>query len=327
MFGLTLELGLRTKCQTPEEYTSVSRRIIMALPIASDTSETISPRIRSTGLYGLQSLTRNKKSLAGLIIIGFFVSIAILGFWNVPYSTAGNFPPLLHPSLQHWLGTTDDGQDVLSLFIQGTKTTLVVALTAGLAASALSVIVGLFSGYFGGVIDEALQMIVNVFLVIPGLPLMVVLASYITFGGDLPIILVVALTGWAFGARVLRAQILPLRQGTYVEAAKMSGQSSWAIVLKEIMPNMWSLIFANTLYSVVYAILSAASLQFLGLGNLSINSWGSMLYWAQNDGALTTGAWWWFVPPGLAIALIGTGLTFINYGMDDITNPRLKAAR
>lgn len=269
-------------------------------------------------------ILQNRQAVVGLCIIGFFVGIAILGFWPVPYSLNAVFHPLDAPSLRHLLGTTDQGQDLLSEFTAGTQTSLLIGVVAGGLSTAVGLLVGLIPTYIGGWVDEVFQGVVNIFLVIPGLPLMVVLAAYLSFGGELPIIMVVALTGWAFSARVLRAQFLSLRNSPYVDAARMAGQSGWRIVIEEVIPNMYSLIFSSLLFAVVYAILAATSLTFLGFGNLNIQSWGTILYWAQNDGALSTGAWWWFVPPGLAIAVFGAGLTLVNYGIDAITNPRLR---
>lgn len=180
------------------------------------------------------------------------------------------------------------------------------------------------SGFLGGFVDEALQMLTNIFLVIPALPLMIVLAAYLPFRGEGPIIFVITITGWAWGTRVLRAQTLSLRKADFVHSALLAGERPWSVVMREILPNMLSLVVANFLYSVLYAILSEAALEFLGLGNVNITSWGTMLYWAQNDQALLTGAWWWILPPGLAIALVGASLALINYAVDEVTNPRLR---
>ncbi|NMP22266.1 ABC transporter permease [Sulfobacillus harzensis] len=268
------------------------------------------------------------KAAVGIGIVVLFVLIAIFAPVLTHVSpTDQNFTPSQPPSLHHLFGTTDQGQDVFSQFVWGTRASLVTGALAGGFATILAMLIGMLSGYIGGWVDEALQLLVNVFLVIPGLPLMIVLAAYITLGGNLPIIIVVAVTGWAWGARVLRSQVLAMRSLQFVEAADMAGQSKFRIVFQEILPNMTSLVFANFLFTVVYAILSAASLEFLGLGNLNQVSWGSMLYWSNNDGAILTGSWWWFVPPGLAIAILGAGLALLNYSIDESTNPRLRAFR
>ena len=279
-------------------------------------------------LTQLKRFLSDPKAAIGFGIVMVFILIAVFAPVLAHASpTSQIFPPSHAPDARNWFGTTDQGQDVFSQFVWGTRSSLVTGLLAGGGATVLAVFIGMMSGYLGGWTDEALQLLVNVFLIIPGLPLMIVLAAYITFGGNLPIIIVVALTGWAWGARVVRSQVLSMRSLQFVEAADMAGQSNFKIVFREILPNMTSLLFANFLFTVVYAILSAASLQFLGLGNLNQMSWGTMLYWANNDGAILTGSWWWFVPPGLAIALLGAGLALINYAIDEATNPRLKAFR
>jgi oligopeptide/dipeptide ABC transporter ATP-binding protein len=189
------------------------------------------------------------------------------------------------------------------------------------------VIVGLTGGYMSGTGSELLSMFSNVFLVIPSLPLVVILASYLPNSGSTGIIIVITVTGWAWGARVLRAQTLSLRRRDFVEAARATGESSLKIMLFDILPNELAIITATFLASVVGAILTEASIAFLGLSNVTQWSWGTMLYWAQVSGAELARAWWWFIPPGLAIALVGTGLAFINFGLDDLINPRLRSGQ
>jgi peptide/nickel transport system permease protein len=270
-------------------------------------------------------LLRNRRALIGLVIVFFFVAIAVLApVLTSVNPNAQNFRPLLPPSPAHWLGTTDLGQDVFSQFVWGTRASLEVGFLAGVGALLLSLVIGLMSGFLGGVVDEFWQLVVNIFLVIPGLPLMIVLAAYIPFQGNLTLIIVIVITSWAGGARVLRSQMLAMRSLPYVDAARMSGETTSSVVFREILPNMIPLVFANFLFGVVSAILAAAGLEFLGFGNIHAVSWGSMLYWAENDGALLTGAWWWFIPPGLSIALFGAGLSLINSAIDEWSNPRLR---
>jgi len=161
--------------------------------------------------------------------------------------------------------------------------------------------------------------------VIPALPLVIVIAGYLPNKGDISVMLVIALTGWAWGARVIRAQTLSIRRRDFVEAARAVGESTPRILFWEILPNETAIVTASFLFTVIFALLTAAGLAFLGLANVSEWSWGTMLYWAQNDSALQTGAWWWFVPPGLCIAVLGTGLSLMNFGFDEITNPRLRS--
>ncbi len=266
------------------------------------------------------------KILTGFGIIGVFVLLAIIGPMVAPYDPSAIGPdPLAGPSATHLLGTTETGQDVLSELLVGARATLLVGFVAGAVATALSVLIGVAAGYVGGVTEEALSMLMNIFLVIPALPLLVVLTGFLHTTSNLVIAIVIAVTGWAWGGRVLRAQTLALRRLDYVEAARAAGERTWRIILLEILPNEGAIAASSFLFTVLFAILTDASLTFLGLGSLSTWSWGSMLYWAQNGEALAAGAWWWFVPPGLAIALIGVGLSLANFGIDEIINPRLRA--
>jgi peptide/nickel transport system permease protein len=270
---------------------------------------------------------RSKKTMAGLIIIGFFVVIAIVGPWIAPHdpSTTGG-APLAAPSWSHLLGTTQTGQDVLSQLIVGTRISMLVGFIAAAIASVLSVVVGLAGGYFGGVLDEVLDVLSNVFLVIPSLPLVIVLAGYLPSRGSLSVAVVISVTGWAWGARVMRAQTLSIRRRDYVEAARATGENTFRILFVEILPNELAIVAANFLGTVTFAILTQAGLAFLGLSDVSSWSWGTMLYWAQSAQALELGAWWWFIPPGLCIALVGTGLVLINFGIDEFIDPRLRTA-
>ncbi len=273
----------------------------------------------------LRMLLRNRRALIGAAIFAFFLLLALLAPVLAPYSpTDINFPPMLGPSPRHLLGTTANGQDVLSQLIWGARPTLVVGLVTASITTALGLVVGVFGGYVGGWVDEILSTVTNVFLVMPGLPLMIIVAAYITVKGITPIIFVVAVTGWAWGARVLRSQALTLRHQAFVEAAQMSGESRWRIVLTHIVPNMLGIIVANFFGAALYAVLSEAGLEFLGLGNVNTVTWGTMLYWAENDEALLMGLWQWMVLPGLCIALLGTAFGLLNFAVDQVVNPRLR---
>jgi peptide/nickel transport system permease protein len=202
-----------------------------------------------------------------------------------------------------------------------------VGVVTGLATTLLSIVVGMTAGYVGGWLDDVLGMAMNVFLVIPQLPLLLVFAAYVPLKGPLAIIVVISITGWAWGARVLRSQTLSLRNRDFVQAARMSGESTWRIIFAEIMPNMISLTVSSFIFAVIGAIFTESALEFLGLGDPNTVSWGTILYNAQQYSALQAGAWWDFVFPGLAIALTVTACVFINYGIDAISNPRLRTIR
>lgn len=284
----------------------------------------ISPPKRFLWLSGL----RSPKVLVGAAIVLVFVLVAIFGPILDPVSPSAFGPDVLSPpSAAHWLGTTISGQDCLAQLIDGTSTSLAVGFVSGLIATALSVIVGLVGGYLSGLPDEFLSLLSNVFLVVPTLPLVVVLAGYLPNKGWISIALVISLTSWAWGARVLRVQAMSLRRRDFVAAARATGESTMRIIFREMMPNMAALVVSSFLFTVIFAVLTEAGLAFLGLGDVSQWSWGTILYWAESESAMQVGAWWWFVPAGLCIALLGTGLALMNFGIDEFVNPRLRAAR
>lgn len=232
------------------------------------------------------------------------------------------------PSADHWLGTTQTGQDVLSQLAHATRGSLQIGLAVGIGATVLSALFGVIGAYAGGAVDESFSLFSNVMLVIPGLPLVIVIAGFVPREqrGWWTLAVVLVITGWAAAARVLRAQTLSLRNRDYVLAAKVAGERRRRIVTVEILPNLLPLIASQFVYAVIAAILAEAGLSFLGLGAPNTHTLGSMLYFAQNGFALQYEAWWWFVPPGLVIALFGCGLSLINFSIDEIINPRLRTA-
>ncbi|HEY7347149.1 MAG TPA: ABC transporter permease [Ktedonobacterales bacterium] len=273
------------------------------------------------------AIFRPVKIRIGLSILSFFILLAIFGPLLIHQDPqAFSADVLSAPSAAHWMGTTQTGQDVFAQVINGTRMTLLVGFSVGALATLLSVVIGLTAGYFGGVIDECISLLINIFLVIPALPLTIVLAGYVPVRGPLPVAIVISLTGWAWGARVLRAQTLSLRQREFVEAARASGESTFRIIFAEILPNELAIVASSLIFTIIYAIFSEVGLEFLGLSDVTVTSWGNMLFWATNNQALLLGAWWWIVPPGLCIALLGAGLAFTNFGIDELTNPRLRDA-
>jgi peptide/nickel transport system permease protein len=277
-------------------------------------------------LLGHPSLQSTKLRL-GLGIVGFFAVIALVGPLLVHGNpTAFSADQLQSPSWAHWLGTTQTGQDIFTQVVLGTRATLLVGFATGALATTLSVVIGLSAGYFGGVVDELLSLLINIFLVMPALPLAIVLAGYVPVHGPLPVALVISFTGWSWGARVLRSQTLSLRRREFVQAAQATGERWHRIIFWEILPNEIAIVASGLVFTIIFAILTEIGLEFLGLSAVTLNSWGNMLYWAANNNALLLGAWWWFLPPGLCIALLGAGLAFINSGIDEITNPRLRDA-
>ena len=278
-------------------------------------------------------LPRSPKVLIGLGTLAVFLVIAVIGPWIAPYNPARSFSTTVSfpqpPSAGHWLGTTQLQQDVLSQLLAGGRSTILVAFVAGLAATALSVLIGVTAGYAGGLADDLLSMLANFFLVMPALPLLIVVFGFLpaSQGGDDALIgLIIALTGWAYGARVLRAQTLSLRSRDYVESARIIGERRWRIIGFEIVPNLIPILASSFLFTVLYAVGTYTALAFLGLVNPNHWSWGGMLFYAQVAGAEQSGYWWLFIPPGLAVAFLGTSLALLNFGIDEFINPRLRAA-
>ena len=284
-------------------------------------------RARRGRLTGLRALRRSPYLAVGSVILAVFVLTALIGPWLVHDPNAFTTDRLAHPSLSHPLGTTQTGQDVFAQLVDSTRGTLMVGLGAGLIATLVSVAVGVGGALAGGWADEALNLLSNVALVIPQLPLVIVVAAFAKGSGSLSIILVIALTSWAASARILRAQTLSLRERDYVLAARAGGEPGWRIALADVIPNELPIIGSQFIYATITAVLTVSTLAFLGLADPSQLTWGNMLYFAQNDGALDSGAWWWFAPPGLCIALLGAGLAMVNFGLDEIFNPRLRVYR
>jgi peptide/nickel transport system permease protein len=271
------------------------------------------------------------KAKVGAFLFGFFALVAIFGPIFEPFAPGfENQDPkvsLNPPSLHHLMGTTQVGEDVLSQLLTGTRLTLEVCLLVGIIATVLSVLIGVTAAYLGGIWDEVLSLLTNVFLVLPALPLLIVLLGYLSNQGQTPTIIVLAGLGWPWGARVIRAQTLTIRSRDFIAASRESGEKTWRIIIFEIIPNEISLIVALFVNAVLFALGASVALAFIGIADLTSFSLGVVLYWAESGNALQTGDWWWWIPAGLIIALIGTSLVLLNSGIDEIGNPRLRASR
>jgi peptide/nickel transport system permease protein len=239
-----------------------------------------------------------------------------------PHST--DFPPYKGPSGENWFGTTGNGEDVFSQLIYGARVSLIVGLSAGTIATVVAVTIGLIAGYRPGKVDEVLSFVTNLALLIPGLPLMIIIAAYVPRRSIWTIVFVIALTSWATGARVIRSQATTLRSREFVTSAVFSGERLGRIVFREILPNMTSLVAASFFVAATAAVMAEASLEFLGLGNPTTVSWGTILYYAQQQNAMLTGQWVLVLAPGLAIATLAVSFTLINFGVDALSNPRLR---
>jgi peptide/nickel transport system permease protein len=282
-------------------------------------------------MRALRSLAKrvasSKKALFGagvfllLLAIGVFAPLIAPGD---PQAVVGS--PNAAPSIKHILGTTGQGGDVFAQLVWGARDSLTVGLLTGVAVTVIGVCIGLFAAYAGGIADNLLTLLTNIFLVIPGLPLLVVMAAFLPHS-TLSIIFVLAIAGWAGTARVIRSQALSVVKRDYVAAAKVIGERSAHIVFAEVLPNLTSLIASGLFGAIAYGIAAQAALEFLGLGDLNTVSWGTILYWASNNAGLLQGAWWEFVPAGACIAVASGALALLNFAVDEVTNPRLRRLR
>lgn len=272
---------------------------------------------------------RSPKVIVGLVILGFFLLLTVFGPYLAPFNPNNtSFAPNLTPSMHHLFGTTSLGQDIFSQTLVGARATMVVALIAGLVATTLSIVVGVSAGYLSGFTDDGLTLMSNVFLALPGLPLLIVIDSYLPVdsrSNSLVIGLIISLTGWAWGARVLRAQTMSLRNRDFVESSRIIGEHKLRIMFSEVAPNLLPILASSFLFTLLYSIGAYVTLAYIGLTSSSVWNWGTMLFWAQANNAPLSGEWYWFVPPGICIALVGTSLALLNFGIDEFINPRLRA--
>jgi peptide/nickel transport system permease protein len=274
-----------------------------------------------------RAVTANRKATAGaLLLLLFIVIAAIPGVIAHDNPNAEVYPKLLGLSAQHWLGTTALGQDIFAQVIYGTRPVLLIAFGVGFGATIIAMLIGVAAAYLGGVTDGVLNLITDVLLVIPLFPLLIVLASYLHGAGTGVMIAVITFTGWSYTARQLRAQGLSVRSRDFLEAARVRGERSLYIIVMEILPTMTSLLVASFLTNALYAVLFSSSLQFIGLGDPNATSWGTMLYWAENNEAFQV-APQWIIVPGLCIVALGAGFALLNYAFDEIGNPALRPVR
>jgi peptide/nickel transport system permease protein len=282
----------------------------------------------------LRLLFSTPLTVLGLAAFGVIALAAVFAPLLTPYKPLDMIGPLRSaPSASHWFGTNDIGQDIFSQIVYGARFSLVVGLGAGVSITVLATLLGMTAGYVGRWLDDLLSMIMNVFLVVPQLPLLVVIAAYVPFKGNDPVgaaitmIVVITITGWAWGGRVIRSQTLTLRNRDFVHAAVVVGEPSWRIIFSEIMPNMISLLANTVIMSSMGSILTEAALDYLGIGSINQVTWGTMLNTAQARSTLFSGEWWCFVFPGLAIALTVMSMILMNYGVDLVSNPRLRVIK
>jgi peptide/nickel transport system permease protein len=274
-----------------------------------------------------RAITANRKATVGAALLLFFIVIAAIpGVIAHDDPNAEAYAKLLPPSAQHWLGTTALGQDIFAQVIYGARPVLLIAFGVGLGATIIAMLVGVAAAYLGGVTDSVLSLITDVLLVIPLFPLLIILGSYLHGAGTGVMIAVITFTGWSYTARQLRAQGLSLRNRDFLEAARVRGERPRYIIVMEIIPTMTSLLVAAFLTNALFAVLFSTGLQFIGLGDPNTTSWGTMLYWAENNEAFQV-APLWIIVPGLCIVGLGAAFALLNYAFDEIGNPALRPVR
>ena len=268
---------------------------------------------------------RNNKLKIGAFIILFFLVLAAVGTLLTEHDPEAFVGPMSDPpSAEFWFGTTFFGQDVFSQFVVGLRATFLVGALGGGLATLIGMLVGFVAGYRGGMIDESLNVMTNIVLVIPTFALLLIISAYFEVRGLIMESIFIGVTAWPWAARAIRAQTLSLRSREFVDLARMSGMKPLRIVFTEIAPNMMSYLVMAFILQFGGAILIAATLEFIGLGPTTGFSLGIMMQYAVLWGALPLGTWWWFVPPGAAIAAIVGALYFMNVGLDEVFNPKLR---
>ena len=301
-------------------------------PAAQEPGAAGADRFRPPATHVLARMARavrsNRKATAGTVLLVIFLLASLFpGVIARDSPSADAYTPRLGLSTAHLLGTTAQGQDMWAQLVWGTRNVMIIAFAVGLAATAIAVLVGVAAAYLGGLWDGTLSVLTDVLLVIPLFPLLIVIAGYAPGGGTLVLILVITVTSWSYTARQLRAQALSLRHRDFLEAARVRGERRLYIIVVEVIPTMTSLIVASFLTNALYAVLFASGLQYIGLGNPNAQSWGTMLYWAQNQAALQTGQPMWAIAPGACIAALGAAFALLNYAFDEIGNPALRPVR
>ncbi len=295
---------------------------------------------RRRSIIAYAPFLQNRKAVFGVSILAIFALLAILAPWIAPFDPTDRVgAKFVSPNSEFWFGTDGSGKDVFSQTLWGARPSLMIGAMVGLVTTLVGVTVGLGSAYFGGRFDDIMQLLTNVFLIVPGIPLLVVLSGFIGRGGSgwfhevfsigsgPFFVLVLSITGWAWGARVMRSQALSLREKDFIAASEISGERSIRIIFREILPNMASIVAGNFIGATIYALGAQATLEYLALGNPGNVTWGTNLYWASVGGALIQNAWWTVVPSGLGIALVAFSLAMVNSAVDEVTNPRLRASR
>ncbi len=301
----------------------------MAIPVTTtgfpQPAEGISETQRRSTHRITKAIRTNRKATIGVVLMAVFIFVALFpGLFAHQDPNAISNHVFARPSAAHWLGTDNLGRDVYAQVIDGTRNVLILALAVGLLTTTVAMLIGVAAAYLGGVWDSVLNFVTDVLLVIPIFPLLIIIAAYLPNAGNNVLILVLAFTGWSYTARQLRSQAQSLRNRDFLLAARVRGERPRYIIVVEILPVMTSLLLASFLNNALYAVLAGSGLQFIGIGNSNNVSWGTTLYWAQQNNALGSGLYVWAIVPGACIALMGAAFAFINYAFDEIGNPALR---
>jgi peptide/nickel transport system permease protein len=296
------------------------------LPLAAPPTR-VGGRLRVPGWLVL--LWINRKSRTGILMVAFMVVVALIApLISVEHPNDFNLLAARQaPSWHHLFGTTDQGSDIFSQVVLGARRSLLLGFAAALLATGVAATLGVTAAYSGGIVDEVINFFINVFIVIPAIPLLVVISGFMKNRGMWTMIIVLAAVLWSFEARILRGQALSLKNRDFVLAAKATGESTRRIVFAELMPNMISRIAAGFVLVFYIALLTDSGLEFLGFGDMSKTSWGVTLYWAQTNSTVLQGEWWPFFFPGAALAFTVLGLVLLLAGIDEVSNPRLRRER
>jgi peptide/nickel transport system permease protein len=263
--------------------------------------------------------------IVGIVILLLIVLFSLIGplFVDAHNAQVGAVLPRRPPSAKYFLGTDSQGRDMLTLLIYATPNTLKMGLIAGFIGVGLGLTLGLVAGHFGGVIDAVIRVISDALLTVPAIAILVIIAGNIDRMTTWVMALVVASLSWMFTTRTVRAQVLTIRERSYVEVARVNGESELEVLFREIMPNLMPYIVASFVGTVSSAILAVIGLEALGLGALEETTLGNTIYWSQQSSAVLRGYWWWWGPPIVVIAAIFIGLFLTSVGFDRFANPRL----
>ena len=302
----------------------------MAMPVAGVPTDTPAGQLPAGRALArvARAVRSSRKATVGTVLMVIFILIALFpGVIAHDSPTVDAYAPRLPVSTAHLLGTNAYGQDLFSQVVWGTRNVLIIAFAVGIAATGIAVLIGVAAAYLGGWWDNVLNVLTDVLLVIPLLPLLIIIAAYAHGASTGVMITAITVTSWSYTARQLRSQALTLRSRDFLEAARVRGERRLYVIVMEVIPTMTSLIVAAFLTNALYAVLLSSSLQFIGLGDPNTVSWGTTLYWAQNNAALQTGEPLWAIAPGACIAVLGAAFALLNYAFDEIGNPALRPVR